>query len=259
MLHIFIGILCLCGAIRVWADEHQIIDIVDDNLKCGPITCPLHESHMCFYMSKYSVDINNASLITSCGTCLSINGSVIRDDCSTETTKLTNYTNRMSINLFNSTLDKTRIRNGMVGLLLSEMNNGSPSYSPYVQITTPASPLAPQGQPIVVVQPPAQYITVNSGVPIQGSSNYDAINPERNVANDFCNPPRPDCIPKRRIHPNELPPQADKMYRLLANMELEIKDITNALGDALAGGRPGFLEDRSAKSPFPVWTPGGKK
>lgn len=89
----------------------------------------------------------------------------------------------MSMNLFNSSLDSTRIRNGVVGLMLSEMNNGSPSYTPSVQMTTPATPLAPQTQPIVVVQPPAQYITVNSGIPYQGgsSSNYDSIRPGRNI------------------------------------------------------------------------------
>ena len=83
---------------------------------------------------------------------------------------------------------------------------------------------------------------------------------DSNFTADFCNPPRPDCIPKARFHPNELPPQADKMYRLLANMEIEIKEITNALGDALAGNRPGFLQEKTyAKTPFPVWTPTGRK
>lgn len=85
----------------------------------------------------------------------------------------------MSINLFNTTLDSTRIRNGVVGLMLSEMNNQYPSYSPYVHMTTPTPPMQSQGQPIVVVQPPAQYITVNSNTPLQGNG-YDAIQPDRN-------------------------------------------------------------------------------
>lgn len=220
----------------------------------------------------------------------------------------------MSINLFHSNIDKTRFRNGVVGLMLSEVNNRSIAYPPYGQYTTPA-PLTPPGQPIVVVQPPAQYITVNSGIPVQGgvgSSSYNMIQPDRNLGRkslnetfncekspkswtklvwlrslfifnenkkierfrfyqwankssnffsaDLCNPPRPDCIPKRRFHPNELPPQADKMYRILANMENEIKEMTNALGDAMAGNRPGYLDEKPyAKTPFPVWTPAGRK
>lgn len=82
------------------------------------------------------------------------------------------------------------------------------------------------------------------------------------LSDDICEPPRPDCIPGKRFHPNELPPQADKMYRIMANMKNELNEMTNALGDALAGNRPGYLEDRqyaAAKSPFPVWTPGRKK
>lgn len=79
--------------------------------------------------------------------------------------------------------------------------------------------------------------------------------------NLLCNPPTPGCIPKKDFignHPNELPPQADKMYRLIANMKNELDQMNNALEDALAGARPGYLDDQtysSAKIPFPVWTP----
>lgn len=48
----------------------------------------------------------------------------------------------------------------------------------------------------------------------------------------------------------------------MANMKNELNEMTNALGDALAGNRPGYLEDSqypAAKSPFPVWTPVGRK
>ena len=67
--------------------------------------------------------------------------------------------------------------------MLSEANNRSIAYPPYGEYTTPA-PLTPPGQPIVVVQPPAQYITVNSGIPVQGSSSYNAIQPDRNFASE---------------------------------------------------------------------------
>lgn len=97
-------------------------------------------------------------------------GSIIRDNCATESTTLTNYTNRMSMNLFNSTLDSSRIRNGVVSLMLNEMNNGASSYFPSAHMAPPTPPLPPQGQPVVVVQPPAQYITVNSDMPFRGRS-----------------------------------------------------------------------------------------
>lgn len=84
-----------------------------------------------------------------------------------------------------------------------------------------------------------------------------------NISDDICDPPRPDCIPRKRFHPNELPPQADKMFRIMGNMKAEIIEMTNALEDALAGQSPGYLDNRSfppGKTPFPVWTPvGGKK
>ncbi|XP_031624019.1 uncharacterized protein LOC116341221 [Contarinia nasturtii] len=263
---IFIGFFCLCVAALVWGDEQNIIDIIDDNVKCGPVLCPLNEAHMCFYTSKFNTDTNNVSFITSCGTCLSINGSIIRDNCDTVSTKLTNYTNRMSINLLNSTLDSTRVRNAVVGVMLSEMGRQSPlPYTPSVQMTTPSSAFLPspqqqQQQPIVVVQPPAQYITVNSIPPYQNS--YMPIRSAQNIANNnICNPPSPDCEQKKplvRNHPNELPPQVDKMYRLIANMKGELDQMNNALEDAMAGGRTGYLDDRpysSVKTPFPVWTP----
>lgn len=43
-------------------------------------------------------------------------------------------------------------------------------------------------------------------------------------------------------------------------MDIEIKQLNDALGDALAGNRPGFLQEKAyAKTPFPVWTPAGRK
>lgn len=85
---------------------------------------------------------------------------------------MTNYTDRISINLLNSTVDSARIRNGVVGLMISEMSNG-PSYHPSVQMTTPPSVAQPERQQIVVVQPPAQYITVNSIPPYDKMPSYD--------------------------------------------------------------------------------------
>lgn len=57
-----------------------------------------------------------------------------------------------------------------------------PSYNPSVQMTTPVTAYGSyqpqQQQPIVVVQPPAQYITVNSGPPY---SNYEPVRSTRTV------------------------------------------------------------------------------
>lgn len=106
--------------------------------------------------------------------CLLFIGSTVRESCSTEPTTMTNYTNSMSISLINSTVDQTRFRNGITGLLMSEMaNSAGPSIYPSVSVNGPPYPSPiPQGsqgppfpmpfsQPVIVVQPPAQQIYFN--------------------------------------------------------------------------------------------------
>lgn len=112
-------------------------------------------------------------------------GTVIREECKTESTSLTNYTDRISINLLNSTVDSYRIRNGVVGLMLSEMSNRSPSYNPYMQSTTPSN--IGQAPGFVIVQPPAQYITVNSIPPYDKSNDFGSVRYERNFPSKFWN------------------------------------------------------------------------
>lgn len=96
-------------------------------------------------------------------------GSTIRESCNTEPIIITNATNLLAISLTNSTLDQTRMRNAMSGLLMSEMAiaSGKPSIGPSVSYTTPPSSYYPQqsAQPIIVVQPPAQQIYFNGPPP----------------------------------------------------------------------------------------------
>lgn len=152
---------------------------------------------MCFYTGTLSTDSKNVKFITACGTCLGFNGNhfikivkntfkycqfklsmnkknsfpignVVREKCLTESTTLMNYTNRISINLLNSTVDSSKIKNSVVNLMLTEMSQGLPSaYNPYPpRLTTPPSM---EKQNVYVFQPPAQYITVNAGT-TQGRS-----------------------------------------------------------------------------------------
>lgn len=83
---------------------------------------------------------------------------------------------------------------------------------------------------------------------------------------NYCNPPTPDCqIPLKKSfgenHPNDLPPQADKMFRIMANMRSELDQLNSALEDSMAGTRIGYLDASPnrpfppVKNPFPVWTP----
>lgn len=115
----------------------------------------------------------------------------MRESCGTEPTVLASFINSMSISLLNSTVDQTRFRNGVTGLLMSEMavSNGSPpSAIPSVQVNpTPNVPFQgaypssySQQTPVIVVQPPAQQIYFNQ--PPTGSDNsyfYDTSRPER--------------------------------------------------------------------------------
>lgn len=48
-----------------------------DDVHCGPITCPLNLTSMCFFTSRVTQDSRNGSYITNCGTCLSFNGMII--------------------------------------------------------------------------------------------------------------------------------------------------------------------------------------
>lgn len=95
----------------------------------------------------------------------------------------------MGISLLNSTVDQTRFRNGVTGLLMSEIANGSPSSGvPPVQMNTP--PIGPypgpfpsafaQQPPVIVVQQPPQQIYINQP-PIGGDPgfSYDTSRPER--------------------------------------------------------------------------------
>lgn len=163
---------------------------------------------MCFTTSRFNRDINNSTSITTCGTCLSINGklieislfllpffhnknihsletgSIVHENCSTEPTTLTNYTDTISINLLNSTVDADRLRNGVTGLLISEMANRSPSANSSAQMATPTSAIPISQQPsIIVVQPAPQNIYVNP-MPDRSYS-YDTARPERNAPSNF--------------------------------------------------------------------------
>lgn len=112
-------------------------------------------------------------------------GSTVRESCGTEPTTLTNFINSMSISLLNSTVDQTRFRNGVTGLLMSEMASGSPpSAIPSVQVNPIPSIPTPNAYtpqpPVIVVQPPAQQIYFNQ--PSTGSDygySYDTSRPER--------------------------------------------------------------------------------
>lgn len=98
----------------------------------------------------------------------------------------------MSISLINSTVDQTRFRNGITGLLMSEMANSagpSPYPSVYAGPSPTPVPIGPQGppfgmpipqQPVIVVQPPAQQIYFNAP-PFSNdhSYSYDTSRPER--------------------------------------------------------------------------------
>lgn len=77
---------------------------------------------------------------------------------------------------------------------------------------------------------------------------------------DPCDPSRTDCPPTRRIRPNQLPPQADRMFRTIANIINQAKQMEADIEDLLAGNTIGFLANSDNKIPFPVWTPtNGKK
>lgn len=85
---------------------------------------------------------------------------------------------------------------------------------------------------------------------------------------DICDPPTPECLQRKRLHfhPNELPPQANIMFHSMDVINLEVNRMRSALKDALAGASPGYLQPAdnqrsypAGKSPFPVWTPVGRK
>lgn len=108
-------------------------------------------------------------------------GTFLNENCASESTTLTNYTNTMSITLLNSTMDKDRFRSSVIGLLMSEMANQPNS----PQTNQPSGSYGTQQQPIIIVQPPAQQIYFNQ--PSGSSSlydrgfNYDTSRPERNA------------------------------------------------------------------------------
>lgn len=108
-------------------------------------------------------------------------GTFLNENCASESTTLTNYTNTMSITLLNSTMDKERFRSSIIGLLMSEMANQPNS----PQMNQPSGLYGAQQQPIIIVQPPAQQIYFNQ--PSGSSSlydrgfNYDTSRPERNA------------------------------------------------------------------------------
>lgn len=56
--------------------------ILLDTVVCGPIECPLNSTHMCFFTSMLKKDDVNGTYITSCGTCLNIDGNFEIFKCS---------------------------------------------------------------------------------------------------------------------------------------------------------------------------------
>lgn len=45
-----------------------------ENVLCGPITCQLNLTSMCFFTTKVTHDSKNGTYLTTCGTCLMANG-----------------------------------------------------------------------------------------------------------------------------------------------------------------------------------------
>lgn len=106
-------------------------------------------------------------------------GTTLRESCDTEPETLGNVTNSLAISVTNSSLDQSRLKNAISGLLMSEMAqaNGQPTLGPSVSWTTPPSSYSPSGQqPIIVVQPPAQQIYFGNG-PYDGTLNRPVRSP----------------------------------------------------------------------------------